>query len=298
MAKRPAVSTITSGYNSTTVLNDNFTATRDAFDNTLSLDGSTPNAMTADFDLNSNNILNGGSITATGITLNGVGITPTSVAATPAASAITITDAGGYYTATEVEAALQELPTQYQPLGYAPGAMVFIESQDASASSTLDFTGFDAAQYDSYQFVLSNVTPTTDAVSLNARLSTNGGSSYLSTAIYDRRSVGQAGTVTVATVDQQTAQSWWALHDNTDEPGNAAGEDGFSGTMKLYGPHLVKKTYFTCDGYLMGDTAGEGTLTLTGGHVIQPAAHNAIRFQFDSGTIASGTITMYGLRNS
>ena len=113
MAKKPAVSTITSGYNSTTVLNDNFTATRDAFDNTLSLDGSTPNAMTADFDLNSNNILNGGSITATGITLNGVGITPTSVAATPAASAITIVDAGGYYAATEVEAALQELDSLF-----------------------------------------------------------------------------------------------------------------------------------------------------------------------------------------
>jgi len=109
MAKKPAVSTITSGYNSTTVLNDNFTATRDAFDNTLSLDGSTPNAMTADFDLNSNNILNANSITATGITLNGVAITPTSLAATPAASAVTITDAGGYYTTTEVESALQEV---------------------------------------------------------------------------------------------------------------------------------------------------------------------------------------------
>lgn len=58
MAKKPTVTTITSGYASNTQLNANFTALRNAFDNTLSLDGSTPNAMAADLDLNNNDILN------------------------------------------------------------------------------------------------------------------------------------------------------------------------------------------------------------------------------------------------
>lgn len=58
MAKKPSVTTITSGYASNTQLNGNFAALRNAFDNTLSLDGSTPNAMGADLDLNSNDILN------------------------------------------------------------------------------------------------------------------------------------------------------------------------------------------------------------------------------------------------
>lgn len=123
MAKRPTTSTIGSGFYGTTQLNNNFSAINTAFDNTLSRDGSAPNSMNADIDMNNNDILNVSSITATGITLNGVGITPTSVAATPAASAITITDAGGYYAATDVEAALQEvqsdvaaLSSVYQPL--------------------------------------------------------------------------------------------------------------------------------------------------------------------------------------
>lgn len=60
MAKKPTVTTIASGFYSTSALNDNFTNIRDQFDNTLSLDGSTPNAMGADLDLNSNDILNGG----------------------------------------------------------------------------------------------------------------------------------------------------------------------------------------------------------------------------------------------
>lgn len=58
MAKKPNITTIASGYYSRAALNNNFEGLRDAFDNTLSLDGSTPNAMGADLDLNNNNLLN------------------------------------------------------------------------------------------------------------------------------------------------------------------------------------------------------------------------------------------------
>ena len=58
MAKRPTITNISSGYTSTTTLNNNFEELRDGFDNTLSLDGSTPNAMQADLDLNNNDLVN------------------------------------------------------------------------------------------------------------------------------------------------------------------------------------------------------------------------------------------------
>ena len=67
MAKKPTVTTLQSGFNSTEVLNSNFENLRDAFDNTLSLDGSTPNAMDADLDLNGNDILNAGTILINGV---------------------------------------------------------------------------------------------------------------------------------------------------------------------------------------------------------------------------------------
>lgn len=69
MAKKPTLTTITSGYASNTQLNNNFSELRDAFDNVLSLDGSTPNAMQADFDMNGYNILN-----ADGIYVNGTNL--------------------------------------------------------------------------------------------------------------------------------------------------------------------------------------------------------------------------------
>jgi hypothetical protein len=75
MAKKPTISTISSGFNSTATINASLEALRDGFDNTLSLDGSTPNAMLADLDLNGNSILNAGEIDVLGLRLNGQQIT-------------------------------------------------------------------------------------------------------------------------------------------------------------------------------------------------------------------------------
>ena len=58
MAKRPTVSSITSGHASITALNANCTALKEGFDNTLSRDGSSPNTMSADIDLNGNDLNN------------------------------------------------------------------------------------------------------------------------------------------------------------------------------------------------------------------------------------------------
>ena len=64
MSKAPTLKVITSGFASSTTLNSNFDAIETAFQNTVSRDGSTPNTMSADFDMNSNDILNVGTITA------------------------------------------------------------------------------------------------------------------------------------------------------------------------------------------------------------------------------------------
>ena len=58
MAKTATLNTISSGYASQSQLNENFENLNNALGNTLSLDGSTPNAMNADLDLNDNDLLN------------------------------------------------------------------------------------------------------------------------------------------------------------------------------------------------------------------------------------------------
>lgn len=52
------VETVTTDYASKAILNSNFTALQEGFENTLSLDGTSPNSMGANLDMNSNRILN------------------------------------------------------------------------------------------------------------------------------------------------------------------------------------------------------------------------------------------------
>lgn len=77
MAKRPTLTDVTSLTNSSAIntLNQNWDSIQEAFDNTLSRDGSTPNAMNGDLDLNGNALLNVGTIDVTNLTLDGQTIT-------------------------------------------------------------------------------------------------------------------------------------------------------------------------------------------------------------------------------
>jgi hypothetical protein len=74
MAKKPTITNVASGYQSTTTVNDNFNNVRNAFDNTLSLDGSTPNAMLANLDMNSYNIINANVIDANTLSVGGLAV--------------------------------------------------------------------------------------------------------------------------------------------------------------------------------------------------------------------------------
>jgi len=96
MAKGPAIDTITAGFVSAAKLNSNFAALVAAFENFLALDGTTPNAMLADFDLNGNDILNGGDAAFTDITIGGTSLAAqvTAAAASATAAATSATNAG------------------------------------------------------------------------------------------------------------------------------------------------------------------------------------------------------------
>ena len=77
MTKRPTLTDLTSLTNSSNInaINQNWDAIQTAFDNTLSLDGSTPNAMNSDIDLNGNSLLNVDTLDVDGLTLNGQTVT-------------------------------------------------------------------------------------------------------------------------------------------------------------------------------------------------------------------------------
>ncbi len=58
MAKQPVLTDVVDMVTAPSLINTNNDNIETAFDNTLSLDGSTPNAMTADLDMGGNDLLN------------------------------------------------------------------------------------------------------------------------------------------------------------------------------------------------------------------------------------------------
>jgi len=77
MPKKPTIPTLTGGLrNQVNQINNSLQDLANAFDNTVSRDGSTPNSMSADFDLNSNDIINGKDAYLQKLYLNGSRVVP------------------------------------------------------------------------------------------------------------------------------------------------------------------------------------------------------------------------------
>lgn len=102
------LTTITSGYGTVDALNANFAAIASAFENTMSRDGTSPNATLADVDMNHKRLLNLPSPLTNGEPLRLLDL-QNFLAGTVLANLVPIVDAGNYFTAVEVESALQEV---------------------------------------------------------------------------------------------------------------------------------------------------------------------------------------------
>jgi len=174
------------------------------------------------------------------------------------------------------------------------GGLKFISSQSASASATIDFTSF-STSYDAFMLVISNAKPATDDVEAWLRIGTGGGPTYQSGASDYSWFVG-AGSRTQAQ-DTTDAQIVMTYQGATNSVGNASGES-FNATLFFDNPDATN--LFTVRGnmtYLNASGGVEGSI-IGGGYVTAATAVTGIRFMFESGNIASGTFTLYGLRKA
>lgn len=106
MAKKATITPVTDTALNAGAINTQLNAINNKLDNTLSLDGSTPNAMAADLDLNSNDILNANDVHADRLLLNGVPVSASSV--TVDSESVTYTPEFTGAVTSNVEAKLQE----------------------------------------------------------------------------------------------------------------------------------------------------------------------------------------------
>jgi hypothetical protein len=189
-----------------------------------------------------------------------------------------------------------------------PGAaesLTHIKTLTASSSSTLSFVDGSSDvvldnTYPIYVFKFINIHPATDNTAFSFNMSADSGSNYnvTKTTTMFRAYHNEAGNDTVLEYypDKDLAQST-AIKNLSPFVGNG-NDESCSGELYLFNPSsttFVKHFMATLQEYTHADysqryaTAGYGNTT---------SAVDAVQFSMSSGNIDSGTIKLYGLKDS
>lgn len=187
----------------------------------------------------------------------------------------------------QVQGYLQHL-YEYLSTLEIPAGVTLLDSQTASTSATLDFTTGIDDTYDVYLFELVNITPASDGVELNLRISQDSGSTWKASANnYEWRQDMTSGSSSTSATEIQIGENL----------GNAAAES-YCGTVRLYNPSNTTKHKLFAGMSTHWNNAGTTLLELqacAGSYNADTAAINGVQFLMSSGNIASGTIYLYGV---
>jgi hypothetical protein len=163
-----------------------------------------------------------------------------------------------------------------------------VEEHTASNSANLPFTTGITATYDDYQLRCLNLVPASNGDSLFFQMSTNGGSSYDSSAIYDliyfNEPPGTGGENT-----SQTGMGWVG---NVSTNGNY----GVVGSWRFIAPLSTSLYKYVSAENLTVFSSSTSALAngFYTGIYRNTAAVNAFQVYFQSGNITSGTCRLYG----
>jgi len=181
-------------------------------------------------------------------------------------------------------------------------ALVFLSSQTASTSSSIDFTSGIDGTYNEYLFTIVNYKPVTDSKQICFQVDTGTNTNYnqtiTSTSFYAGTSDtgGWAQLVYSAGHDQAQGTALQMLTYGGES--NTIPSLTNSGELRLYAPS--SSTYlkhFTASNNLIYDSSGTryNITNHTAGYVNTTTALTRVRFAASSGNIYTGTFTLYGV---
>jgi len=187
-----------------------------------------------------------------------------------------------------------------------PGSMVLIKTLTASSSGTLSFVDGSSSvvldnTYPVYLFKFINLHPASNNSNMSFNGSTDSGSNYnvtkTTTTIqsYHNEDDSAASVFYNTNFDIAQGTGFQALNYGD---GDTSNDGSFSGSLFLFNPSsttFVK--HFLADTHQMAaDPSAERNLTA--GYFNTTSAIDAIQFKSDSGNIDSGTIKLYGVKDS
>jgi len=186
------------------------------------------------------------------------------------------------------------------------GSQVLIKTITASSDSTISFVdGASSVVFDNtypiYVFKFINIHPATDGADLTFNGSTDGGSNYnttkTTTSFYGYHNEGDSAAAVAYEGSHDVAQSTGYCQIGGDALG-ADNDQSCSGTMFIFSP---SSTTFVKHFIVNMNTLTEADYSVnqyTAGYMNTTSAVDAVDFKMSSGNIDSGTIKLYGIKDS
>ena len=175
------------------------------------------------------------------------------------------------------------------------GSLVKLSSATASNSANITFdSSVITSTHKYYQIHCIDCVIQTDGNNIAMKISTDNGSSYISSNYHFLHNVSDTGTSSNAVETRySSADSLIPVFGITSGFGNAGNEQGFS-IIELLNPHSAKAKLFRYNSTYLNNN---GELTENVGHAMYntTSAVNNIKLAPESGNITSGTFILYGV---
>ena len=177
--------------------------------------------------------------------------------------------------------------------GAQGASAVLLGTATASNSASINFTGLSGTSYSGYVLSISGIVPSTNAVSFLLRIST--GSGFLNSAY---RHGTFRWTASATGVSGSTSDSQWVISSNSETCGTGPNQLSsytvfINDTSATY---PTKRATWSASGLW---ASGTYVYMQGGGEVdTQSVAVDGVQLLMSSGNIASGTISLYGIKNS
>ncbi len=189
--------------------------------------------------------------------------------------------------------------------GFPAGAMTLIKTLTASSSSTLSFVDGSSdvvldSTYPIYLFKFINIHPATDNAYLTFQADTGTNTNYnqtITSTVFRARHYEDDSATSLAYITDRDQAQGTAFQDISLNTGNDNDQCN-SGTLHIFDPSnttFVKHFIQTANG-VAGDN--QSVNTFVAGYINTTTAITRVQFKMSSGNIDSGTIKLYGIKDS
>lgn len=176
--------------------------------------------------------------------------------------------------------------------GYPGASCVYINSQTASSSAELDFTNAEIANYNILLLLFTNGYPANNATQIYVQISNNGGSTYQTTGYKSCVIFWPTGS---ATTDNSNGTNGFRL---CPAMSNVTTNTGINGYMYIYNIGDGDWPSYTSALDFYSTTHSAVANGMGAGNSGSAINVNALRIIASAGNLASGTYTLYGIRET